>query len=106
MVLSHCNGEEALLFSRLEVQQEAQGRCRRQGFNCNPNLQQPNRLYLICLSVCVSVYDYSRTTGNEVASEQYQQLQCSKCSKKYTSDFSRTKAFEIDKLGTVEDNVV
>ena len=32
-------------------------------------------------SVCVSVYDYSRTAGNEAASERYQQLQRNKRSK-------------------------
>ena len=32
----------------------------------------------VCLSVCVSVYDYSRTTGYEAAYERYQQLQCYK----------------------------
>ena len=31
-----------------------------------------------CLSVCLSVYDYSRTTGYEAAYERYQQLQCYK----------------------------
>ena len=30
----------------------------------------------VCLSVCVSVYDYSRTTGYGAAYERYQQLQC------------------------------
>ena len=34
------------------------------------------------LCVCVSVYDYSRTTGYEAAHEQYQQLQCYKGKKK------------------------
>ena len=29
-------------------------------------------------SVCLSVYDYSRTTGYEAAYERYQQLQCNK----------------------------
>ena len=29
-------------------------------------------------SVCLSVHDYSRTTGYEVAYERYQQLQCYK----------------------------
>ena len=29
-------------------------------------------------SVCLSVYDYSRTTGYEAAYERYQQLQCYK----------------------------
>ena len=33
-------------------------------------------------SVCVCVYDYSRTTGYEAAHERYQQLQCYK-GKKY-----------------------
>ena len=32
----------------------------------------------VCLSVCLSVYDYSRTTGYEAAYERYQQLQCCK----------------------------
>ena len=32
----------------------------------------------VCLSVCVSVDDYSRTTGYEAAYERYQQLQCYK----------------------------
>ena len=32
----------------------------------------------VCLSVCLSVYDYSRTTGYEAAYERYQQLQCYK----------------------------
>ena len=30
----------------------------------------------VCLSVCLSVSDYSRTTGYEAAYERYQQLQC------------------------------
>ena len=32
----------------------------------------------VCLSVCLSVYDYSRTTGYEAAYERYQHLQCYK----------------------------
>ena len=36
----------------------------------------------VCLSVCLSVYDYSRTTGYEVAHERYQQIQCYKGKKK------------------------
>ena len=32
----------------------------------------------VCLSVCLSVYDYSRTTGYEAVHERYQQLQCYK----------------------------
>ena len=32
----------------------------------------------VCLSVCLSVRDYSRTTGYEAAYERYQQLQCHK----------------------------
>ena len=35
----------------------------------------------VCLSVCLSVYDYSRTTGYEAAYERYQQLQCYKVKK-------------------------
>ena len=32
----------------------------------------------VCLFVCLSVDDYSRTTGYEAAYERYQQLQCYK----------------------------
>ena len=32
----------------------------------------------VCLSVCLFVYDYSRTTGYEAAYERYQHLQCYK----------------------------
>ena len=35
-------------------------------------------LGLVCLSVCLSVDDYSHTTGYEAAYERYQQLQCYK----------------------------
>ena len=35
----------------------------------------------VCLSVCLFVSDYSRTTGYEVAHERYQQLQCYKSKK-------------------------
>ena len=35
----------------------------------------------VCLSVCLFVYNYSRTTGYEAAYERYQQLQCYKCKK-------------------------
>ena len=35
-----------------------------------------------CVSVCLCVYDYSRTTGYEATHELYQQLQCYK-GKKY-----------------------
>ena len=32
----------------------------------------------VCLPVCLSVQDYSRTTGYEAAYERYQQLRCYK----------------------------
>ena len=32
----------------------------------------------VCLSVCLFVYDYSRTTGYEADYERYQHLQCYK----------------------------
>ena len=32
----------------------------------------------VCLSVCLCVSDYSRTTGYEAAYERYQQIQCHK----------------------------
>ena len=49
----------------------------------------------VCQSVSVSVYDYSRTAGNEAASERYQQQQAIENKK---GDFAKTKAFEIEKL--------
>ena len=38
-----------------------------------------------CLSVCLSVYDYSRTTGYEAAYERYQHPLCYKGMKKYVT---------------------
>ena len=35
----------------------------------------------VCLSVCLFVHDYSRTTGYEAAYERYQHLQCNKDTK-------------------------
>ena len=46
------------------------------------------------VSVCLSVDDYSRTTGYEAAYERYQQLQCYKGMKKKCGDFAETTAFE------------
>ena len=48
----------------------------------------------LCLSVCLSVDDYSRTTGYEAAYERYQQLQCYKGTKNNVGDFAETTAFE------------
>ena len=45
-------------------------------------------------SVCLSVDDYSRTTGYEAAYERYQQLQCYKGMKYECGDFAETTAFE------------
>ena len=42
------------------------------------------------MSVCLSVDDYSRTTGYEAAYERYQQLQ----HEKQCGDFAETTAFE------------
>ena len=53
--------------------------------------------YFVCLSVCLCVYTYSRTTGNEAGDEQYQQLQNSKRSTNKNGDFAKTTAFEIEK---------
>ena len=51
----------------------------------NPRRACPARVMVVvlsvCLSVCLSVPHYSRSTGNEAASKQYQQLQCNKRSK-------------------------
>ena len=46
------------------------------------------------LFVCLSVCDYSRTTGYEAAYERYQQLQCYKGKEKLFGDFAETTAFE------------
>ena len=48
----------------------------------------------VCLSVCLSVNDYSHTTGYEAAYERYQQLQCYKGMKNNCADFAETTAFE------------
>ena len=45
----------------------------------------------VCLSVRLSVYDYSHTTGYEAAYERYQQLQCYKGMK---NNVAETTAFE------------
>ena len=37
---------------------------------------------VLCVSICLFVHDYSRTTGYEVAYERYQHLQCHKGTKK------------------------
>ena len=42
----------------------------------NPRRACAARVVVLC--VCLSVYDYSRTTGYEAAHERYQQLQCYK----------------------------
>ena len=44
----------------------------------NPRRACAARVTVVVLCVCLSVYDYSRTTGYEVAYERYQQLQCYK----------------------------
>ena len=44
----------------------------------NPPRACAARVTLVVLCVCLSVYDYSRTTGYEAAYERYQQLQCYK----------------------------
>ena len=49
---------------------------------------------VVCLSVCLFVYNYSRTTGYEAAYERYQHLQCYKGTKNKTGNFAETTAFE------------
>ena len=44
----------------------------------NPRRACAARVTVVVLCVCLSVYDYSRTTGYEAAHERYQQLQCHK----------------------------
>ena len=52
---------------------------------------------LSVLSVCLSVYLYSRTTGNEVARERYTYTQCNKCSKNNVADLAKMAAFWQEK---------
>ena len=54
------------------------------------------RVTVLGLCVCVSVYAYSCTTGNEAAYERYQQHQCNKRSK--NKNVAKTTAFEVEKL--------
>ena len=51
----------------------------------------------VCLSVCLSVYLYSRTTGNEAARERYTHLQRNKRSKNNVADLAKTAAFWQEK---------
>ena len=51
----------------------------------------------VCVSVCLSVYLYSRTTGNEAAREQYTRLQRNKHSKNNVADLAKTAAFWQEK---------
>ena len=44
----------------------------------NPRRACAARVTVVGLCVCLSVDDYSRTTGYEAAYERYQQLQCYK----------------------------
>ena len=53
-----------------------------------------SRSVTVCLSVCLFVGDFSRTTGYEAAHERYQQLQCYKGKKRKGGDFAETTAFE------------
>ena len=53
-----------------------------------------SRSVCVCLSVCLFVSDYSRTTGYEAAYERYQQIQCYKGRKTKCADFAETTAFE------------
>ena len=61
----------------------------------NPRRVCAERVTVVGLCVCLSVDDYSRTTGYEAAYERYQQLQCYKGMKrKKCGDFAETTAFE------------
>ena len=44
----------------------------------NPRRACAARVTVVVVCVCLSVYDYSRTTGYEAAHERYRQLQCYK----------------------------
>ena len=48
----------------------------------------------VCQSVCLFVYDYSRTTGHEAAYERYQQLQCYMGMKNNVAIFFEMTVFE------------
>ena len=53
-----------------------------------------SRSLCVCLFVCLSIYDYSRTTGYEAAYVRYQQLHCYKGKKTKCGDFAEMTAFE------------
>ena len=51
----------------------------------------------MCVCVCLSVYLYSRTTGNKAARERYTRLQCNKRSKNNVVNLAKTAAFWQEK---------
>ena len=59
---------------------------------------RPILLTLGAHAYMVGVYAYSRTTGNEAAYEQHQRPQYNKRSKKNGDIFTKTMAFESEKL--------
>ena len=50
------------------------------------------------MCVCLSVYLYCRTTGNEAVCEWYPPLQCNKLSNSNVADLAKTAAFWQEKL--------
>ena len=51
----------------------------------------------VCVSVCLSLYLYSRTTGNEAACERYTRLQRNKCSDNNVANLAKTAGFWQEK---------
>ena len=49
----------------------------------------------VCLSVCLSAYIHSRTTGYETAHERYERLKRNKVLKNNVADFAKGIAFKV-----------
>ena len=70
-------------------------------YNINPRRACAARVTVlglsVCVSVCVSVYLNSGTTGNKAARERYTRLQRNKRSKNNVADLAKTAAFWQEK---------
>ena len=71
---------------------------------CLPQRSCAGRVLGLFVSLSVSVYNYSRTAGNEAASERYQQLQCNKRSKNKMA-IMLNEGVRDRETGTIEDHV-
>ena len=84
-------------WSRVRVSSLTQMRNHAQEILVNPRRACAARVTVlglsVRLSVCLSLYLYSRTTGNEAVRERYTRLQHNKRSKNNVANFAITAAF-------------